>query len=257
MRDEYIVFLPDQGFKIIIQGVVLENVNRVYRMGDHEIHALRNISLSLEPGQVVVILGPSGSGKTTLLNVLGGIDMCDGRIIVNDKDVTRLSKKELTKFRRETCGFIFQFFNLLPVYNALENVAYALELKSNRKLSQKEVNNRASEFLRKVGLFEKRFLFPSQLSGGEQQRVAVARAMAKTPQLLLCDEPTGELSVKEGKQVLAVIQNMVKEQPDVLTVLVTHNQKIALVGDVVIRLRSGEIDSIQKQTPIPADQLEW
>jgi putative ABC transport system ATP-binding protein len=257
MRDEYIVFLPDQGFKIIIQGVVLENVNRVYRMGDHEIHALRNISLSLEPGQVVIILGPSGSGKTTLLNVLGGIDKCDGRIIVNDKDVTRLNKKELTKFRRETCGFIFQFFNLLPVYNALENVAYALELKSNRNLSQKEVNNRASEFLRKVGLFEKRFLFPSQLSGGEQQRVAVARAMAKTPQLLLCDEPTGELSVKEGKKVLTVIQNMVKEQPDVLTVLVTHNQKIASIGNVVIRLRSGEIDSIQKQTPTPADQLEW
>ena len=251
------MFLEDQGFKIIIQGVVLENVNRVYRMGDHEIHALRNLSLSLEPGQVVVILGPSGSGKTTLLNVLGGIDKCDGKIIVNDKDITRLNKKQLTKFRRETCGFIFQFFNLLPVYNALENVAYALELNSKRKITPTEVNNRASEFLRKVGLFEKRFLFPSQLSGGEQQRVAAARAMAKIPQLLLCDEPTGELSVKEGKQVLSVIQNMVKEQPDVLTILVTHNQKIASIGDVVIRLRSGEIDSIQKQTPIPADQLEW
>ena len=251
------MFLPDQGFKISIQGVILENVNRVYKMGDHEIHALRNISLSLEPGQIVVILGPSGSGKTTLLNVLGGIDRCDGKIIVNDKDITRLNNKELTKFRRETCGFIFQFFNLLPVYNALENVAYALELNSKGKISHKEVNNRASEYLRKVGLFEKRFLFPSQLSGGEQQRVAAARAMAKVPQLLLCDEPTGELSVKDGKQVLAVIQNMVKEQPDVLTVLVTHNQKIASIGNVVIRLRSGEIDSIQKQTPIPADQLEW
>jgi putative ABC transport system ATP-binding protein len=251
------VLLPDQGFKIVMQGVVLENVSRVYRMGDHEIHALRNISLSLDPGQIVVILGPSGSGKTTLLNVLGGIDECDGSIIVNDQDVTKLNKKNLTKFRRETCGFIFQFFNLLPVYNALENVAYALEMKSRAKLSQKEVEDQAAEFLRKVGLFEKRFLFPSQLSGGEQQRVAAARAMAKTPQLLLCDEPTGELSVKEGKQVLSVIQNMVKEQPDVLTVLVTHNQKIALIGDVVIRLRSGEIDSIQHQTPIPADQLEW
>ncbi|MHA1541930.1 MAG: ABC transporter ATP-binding protein [Candidatus Hodarchaeales archaeon] len=257
MRDEFTVLLPDQGFKIIIQGVVLERVNRVYQMGDHEIHALRNISLSLDPGQIVVILGPSGSGKTTLLNVLGGIDKCNGRILVNEQDITRLSKKELTKFRRETCGFIFQFFNLLPVFNALENVAYALELNSKNILSNKEITNQASEFLRKVGLYEKRFLFPSQLSGGEQQRVAVARAMAKTPQLLLCDEPTGELSVKEGKQVLTVIQNMVKENPDVLTVLVTHNQKIALVGDVVIRLRSGEIDSIQKQTPIPADQLEW
>jgi len=251
------VFLPDQGFKVVIQGVVLENVNRVYKMGDHEIHALRNISLSLDPGQIVVILGPSGSGKTTLLNVLGGIDKCDGRIIINEQDITRLNKKQLTKFRRETCGFIFQFFNLLPVYNALENVAYAIELKSKQQLSQKEVIEQASEYLRKVGLFEKRFHFPSQLSGGEQQKVAAARAMAKKPQLLLCDEPTGELSVQEGKQVLAVIQNIIKEQPNVLTVLVTHNQKIASIGDVVIRLRSGEIDSIQKQTPIPADQLEW
>jgi len=251
------VFLPDQGFKIIIEGVILENVNRVYRMGGHDIHALRNISLSLETGQIVVILGPSGSGKTTLLNVLGGIDKCDGKIVINGQDITRLNKKELTAFRRETCGFIFQFFNLFPVYNALENVAYAIELQSKKKLPQKEVNQRASEYLRKVGLFEKRLLFPSQLSGGEQQRVAAARAMAKKPQLLLCDEPTGELSVQEGKQVLAVIQNIVKEQPDVLTVLVTHNQKIALIGDTVIRLRSGEIDSVQKQTPIPADQLEW
>ncbi|MHA1944744.1 MAG: ABC transporter ATP-binding protein [Candidatus Hodarchaeales archaeon] len=251
------MFLPEQGFKIIIEGIFLEEVNRVYQMGDHEIHALRNISLSLEPGQIIVVLGPSGSGKTTLLNVLGGIDQCDGSIIVNGQDITRLNKKELTKFRRETCGFIFQFFNLLPVFTAQENVAYAVELRSKGKLSHKEVNKRASEFLRKVGLFEKRFHFPSQLSGGEQQRVAAARAMAKSPQLLLCDEPTGELSVKEGKQVLAVIQNMVKEHPEVLTVLVTHNQKIASIGDVVIRLRSGEIDSIQRQTPLAADQLEW
>ncbi len=251
------MFLPDQGFKIIVEGVMLENVNRVYRMGDHEIHALRNISLNLELGQVIVVLGPSGSGKTTLLNVLGGIDRCTGNIIVNGQDITHLNKKELTLFRRETCGFIFQFFNLLPVFTAQENVAYALELRSKEKLSQKEVNERASEFLRKVGLYDKRFHFPSQLSGGEQQRVAAARAMAKSPQLLLCDEPTGELSVKEGKQVLAVIQSMVKEHPDVLTVLVTHNQKIASIGDLVIRLRSGEIDSIQKQTPISAEQLEW
>ncbi|MHA2388735.1 MAG: ABC transporter ATP-binding protein, partial [Candidatus Hodarchaeales archaeon] len=158
-------------------------------------------------------------------------------------------------YRREKCGFIFQFFNLLPVYNARENVEYAIELAS--KLSRKEVTKRATDFLQKVGLFEKRYLFPSQLSGGEQQRVAAARAMAKNPELLLCDEPTGELSVTEGKQVLAVIQNMVKERPDVLTILVTHNQKIAQIGDVVIRLRSGEVDSIKEQTPIPAEQLSW
>ncbi|MHA2055890.1 MAG: ATP-binding cassette domain-containing protein, partial [Candidatus Hodarchaeales archaeon] len=144
-----------------------------------------------------------------------------------------------------------------PVFNALENVEYAIELASRKKLSRKEVTASASEFLQKVGLYDKRHLFPSQLSGGEQQRVAAARAMAKQPQLLLCDEPTGELSVKEGKQVLAVIQDMVKEQSDVLTVLVTHNQKIALIGDLVIRLRSGKIDSIEKQVPIPAKDLFW
>jgi putative ABC transport system ATP-binding protein len=237
--------------------ITLEDVNRVYRMGEHEIHALKDISISLETGNLVVVLGPSGSGKTTLLNVLGAIDNCKGKIKVNDLEITRLDKKKRTKYRREKCGFIFQFFNLLPVFNALENVEYAIELASRKKFSRKEVTTRATEALRKVGLFDKRFLFPSQLSGGEQQRVAAARAMAKQPQLLLCDEPTGELSVKEGKKVLAVIQDMVKEQSDVLTVLVTHNQKIALVGDMVIRLRSGEIDSIKQQVPIPAEELFW
>ena len=237
--------------------VTLENVNRVYRMGEHDIHALKDISLSLETGNLVVVLGPSGSGKTTLLNVLGAIDKCDGKIKVDDLEITRLNKKKLTKYRREKCGFIFQFFNLLPVYNALENVEYAIELASRKKLSRKEVTARASEFLQRVGLYDKQHLFPAQLSGGEQQRVAAARAMAKQPQLLLCDEPTGELSVKEGKRVLAVIQDMAKEQSDVLTVLVTHNQKIASIGDLVIRLRSGEIDSIKKQVPIPVKELFW
>ena len=246
----------DQGIKIRLKGMVtLENVNRVYHMGGHTIHALKDISLSLETGKLVVVLGPSGSGKTTLLNVLGAIDKCDGKITVSDLEITRLNKKQLTKYRREKCGFIFQFFNLLPVYNALENVEYAIELAS--KLSRKEVTKRATDYLRKVGLFEKRYHFPSQLSGGEQQRVAAARAMAKNPELLLCDESTGELSVTEGKQVLTVIQNMVKERPDVLTVLVTHNQKIAQIGDVIVRLRSGEVDSIEEQSPIPAEKLSW
>ncbi len=235
--------------------VTLENVNRVYRMGDHKIHALKNVSLSLETGKLVVVLGPSGSGKTTLLNVLGAIDKCDGRITAGDLEITKLKKHQLTKYRREKCGFIFQFFNLLPVYNALENVEYAIELSS--RMSRKKVTDQATEYLRRVGLYDKRYHFPSQLSGGEQQRVAAARAMAKNPELLLCDEPTGELSVKEGKQVLEIIQNMVKERKDVLTLLVTHNQKIAQIGDIVIRLRSGEVDSIEEQTPISAEQLSW
>ncbi len=237
--------------------VVLENVSRTYRMGDHDIQALKDVTLTLEQGKLIVVLGPSGSGKTTLLNVLGAIDECEGKITVKETEITRLNKRQKTKYRREKCGFVFQFFNLLPVFNALENVEYAVELASCKKLSRVEVTTQAEEFLRKVGLFDKRFNFPSTLSGGEQQRVAAARAIAKKPQLLLCDEPTGELSVKEGKQVLSVIQNMTKEQSDIITILVTHNQKIASIADIVIRLRSGEVDSVQYQTPIPVEELTW
>ena len=237
--------------------VKLRNVERVYKMGDQQIFALKNISLDLGSGQLVVVLGPSGSGKTTLLNVIGGIDSCQGTINVSNVEVTKLSKRKLTKYRREKCGFIFQFFNLLPVYNAIENVEYAVELSAKRKISRKEVRAKAEEYIKKVGLWEKRFLFPSQLSGGEQQRVAAARAFAKEPEILLCDEPTGELSVKEGKKVLAVIQEMVKDRPNMLVVLVTHNQKISLIGNQIIRLRSGKIDSIVPQTPTPAEEISW
>lgn len=241
-----------------IDGFVkLKNVERVYKMGDHQIYALKNMSLNLARGQLVVVLGPSGSGKTTLLNVIGGIDKCKGSITVGNVQVTKLSKKKLVKFRREKCGFIFQFFNLIPVLNALENIEYAVELSKRQKMSQKEVRVKTEEYVKKVGLWEKRFLFPSQLSGGEQQRVAAARAFAKEPEILLCDEPTGELSVKEGKKVLAVIQEIVKERPDILVVLVTHNQKISLIGNQVIRLRSGEVDSIISQIPTPAEEISW
>ncbi|MFX0171707.1 MAG: ABC transporter ATP-binding protein [Candidatus Hodarchaeota archaeon] len=241
-----------------IDGFVrLKNVERVYKMGDQHIYALKDVSLDLASGQLVVVLGPSGSGKTTLLNVIGGIDDCQGTIEVGDIEVTKLSKRKLTKYRREKCGFIFQFFNLLPIYNAIENVEYAVELSAKRKLSRKEVRSKAEEYIKKVGLWEKRFLFPSQLTGGEQQQVAAARAFAKEPDILLCDEPTGELSVNDGKKVLVVIQDMVKDRPNMLVVLVTHNQKISLIGNQVIRLRSGEIDSIASQTPTPAEEISW
>ncbi|UCG90778.1 MAG: ABC transporter ATP-binding protein [Candidatus Heimdallarchaeota archaeon] len=241
-----------------IDGVVkLKNVERVYRLGNQQIYALKNVSLDLASGQLVVVLGPSGSGKTTLLNVIGGIDKCEGTIKVGNIEVTKLSKRKLTKYRREKCGFIFQFFNLIPVLNAMENVEYSVELSKKGKMSQKEGRTKTEEYIKKVGLWEKRFLFPSQLSGGEQQRVAAARAFAKEPEILLCDEPTGELSVKEGKKVLAVIQEMVKERPNLLVILVTHNQKISLIGNQVIRLRSGKIDSIVSQTAIPAEEITW
>jgi len=241
-----------------IDGIVkLKNVERVYRLGNQQIYALKDVSLDLASGQLVVVLGPSGSGKTTLLNVIGGIDKCKGTIKVGNIEVTKLSKRKLTRYRRENCGFIFQFFNLIPVLNALENVEYAVELSEKRKMTQEEVRARTEKYIRKIGLWDKRFLFPSQLSGGEQQRVAAARAFAKEPEILLCDEPTGELSVKEGKKVLAVIQEMIKDRPNLLVILVTHNQKISLIGNRVIRLRSGKIDSITSQTPTPAKEITW
>ena len=241
-----------------IDGFVkLRNVERVYKIGNQQIYALRKVSLDLASGQLVVVLGPSGSGKTTLLNVIGGIDKCEGTIEVGNIEVTKLSKRKLTKYRREKCGFVFQFFNLIPVLNAMENVEYSVELSKKRKMSRMEIKAKTEAYIKKVGLWEKMFLFPSQLSGGEQQRVAAARAFAKEPEILLCDEPTGELSVKEGKKVLAVIQEMIEDRPNLLVILVTHNQKISLIGNQVIRLRSGKIDSIVSQTPIPAEEITW
>lgn len=237
--------------------IELENVERTYKIGNQEINALKNLSLSLDKGQIVVVLGPSGSGKTTLLNVLGAIDhTSSGKIKVLDYELTKMNKKRKTEYRRKMVGFVFQFFNLLPIYTAQENVEYAVEL-ANKKLSRKEVNAKSIEYLKLVGLESKANVFPSQLSGGEQQRVAAARAFAKSPKLLLCDEPTGELSVKEGIRVLSVIQDLVSNNPDLLVLLVTHNQKIAQIGHRVIRLRSGEIDSITEQKPVDAETLKW
>ncbi|MFX0014994.1 MAG: ABC transporter ATP-binding protein [Promethearchaeota archaeon] len=237
--------------------VRLTNVERAYKLGNQTIYALKNVSLELASGQIIVVLGPSGSGKTTLLNVIGGIDRCKGTIEVGNITVTKLNKRKLTKYRREKCGFIFQFFNLIPVLNAFENIEYAVELSKKRKMSRIEVKTKTEEYIKKVGLWEKRFLFPSQLSGGEQQQVAAARAFAKEPDILLCDEPTGELSVNEGKKVLAVIQEIIKDRPNILVILVTHNQKISLIGNTVIRLRSGKVDSIESQIPTPAMEINW
>jgi putative ABC transport system ATP-binding protein len=239
-----------------IDGFVkLRNVERVYKMGNQEIRALKNISLDLSGGQLIVVLGPSGSGKTTLLNVIGGIDRCKGAILVGDTDITKLSKGKLAEYRRTACGFIFQFFNLIPVLNARENIEYAVELTGKKTLD--EVSNMSAKYLKAVGMYEKRDKFPSQLSGGEQQRIAAARALAKEPQILLCDEPTGELSVKEGKKVLAVIQQLIRDNPSIVVLLVTHNQKIAQIGNIVIRLRSGEIDTVTKQVPVDAETISW
>ena len=235
--------------------VELQQVSRSYKVGKETITALNDITLDIAAGQLVVVLGPSGSGKTTLLNIIGGIDSCKGRVIVNGIEINKLRTGKLSNYRRSTVGFIFHFFNLLPVFNALENVEYAVEL--SHKLTRKGVTQQSEEFLKAVGMYDKRYQFPSQLSGGEQQRVAAARAFAKKPLLLLCDEPTGELSVKEGKIVLSVFQEMIGNNPNLLVFLVTHNQEIAKIANKVIRLRSGVVDQIIEQVPVSAEDISW
>lgn len=239
--------------------IEIKNINRTYKMGSQEINALKNVSLTIESGKLVVILGPSGSGKTTLLNVLGGIDkLTKGKILFDGVDITKFSRKQLSEYRRKKVGFIFQFFNLLPIYNAIENVQYAVEISLNKdkKMSSKEIRDKAVQYLDAVDMGDKLDLFPSKLSGGEQQRVAAARAFSKEPDLLLCDEPTGELSAEEGRKVLAVIQKL-SQEIDTLVVLVTHNQEIAKIADIVIKLKSGEINEIIEHTPAKAEELNW
>ena len=200
--------------------VELKNVVKVYEMGKVQVHALRGINLSIRKGEFVVILGPSGSGKTTLLNIIGGIDRpTSGEVIVNSVKITELSEEELTDFRRKNIGFVFQFFNLIPTLTAKENVMLGLEL---RGLPKAKIEEEALRLLSIVGLEDRANHFPSELSGGEQQRVAITRALAKDPQPLLCDEPTGELDVGSGKAVLSVLKK-VNEEDKKTVILVTHN----------------------------------
>lgn len=239
--------------------VEIKEVSRMYQRGPRKIFALKDISMTLEQGKLVVVLGPSGSGKTTLLNVLGGIDsVTSGQIIVDGQEITKLSTKDLAKYRRDYVGFVFQFFNLLPIYTGFENVAYAVELSLSHKkrMTRDQLNRKVLEYLEAVDMIDKKDQFPSKMTGGEQQRIASARAFAKEPNLLLCDEPTGELSVEEGKRVLSVIQTLSKKI-DSLIVLVTHNQEIAKIADLVVRLRSGSIGEISEQKPMDAMEISW
>ncbi len=215
-------------------GIIrLSNVTRYYELGISRIYALKNVDLTVEKGEFLIVLGPSGSGKTTLLNVIGGIDKPnEGSVIVDGIDLTALDEDDLIEYRRKYVGFIFQFFNLIPTLTAYENVALAAELVDN-PLDPKEV-------LEEVGLGDKLDHLPSQLSGGEQQRVAIARALVKDPPILLCDEPTGELDFETGRRILKTLKE-VNERHGKTIVLVTHNTPISMIGDRVIRLRSGEI----------------
>ncbi len=230
--------------------VRFENVSKVYTSGNHTFHALDHVNMELEEGKFVVILGPSGAGKSTLLNLLGGLDSpTSGQIFVEDKDISSLSNNELAEYRAEKVGFVFQFYNLVPTLTVHENVALVKEISKNA-LS-------ATEMIRAVGLSDHLKNFPSELSGGEQQRVSIARALAKNPKILLCDEPTGALDSETGVMVLKLLLTMAREYKKTI-IIVTHNQNIAKMADTVIRVKNGHIISKEEQAhPASVDEIEW
>jgi putative ABC transport system ATP-binding protein len=230
----------------------LTGVSKTYRVGASDVHALRSVDLSIEPGQFVVILGPSGSGKTTLLNLIGAIDTpTTGSIDVGGTDLGNLDETARAAYRRSSVGFVFQFFNLIPTLTAAENVELIAELTDG------DGGERAAETLEWVGLADRLDHFPSQLSGGEQQRVAIARALAKRPPLLLCDEPTGELDFETGRSILGLLRRLNRQHHQTVLV-VTHNAAIGEMADRVIKLHAGEIsDDRLVSSPIDAGELSW
>ena len=230
------------------------DLSREYQMGEVTVHALRSVDLCLNRGEIVVLLGPSGSGKTTTLNLIGGLDRAtQGQILFNGQDITSHDDNQLTDYRRDKVGFVFQFFNLIPSLTAAENVEFALALSREKT----DHASQALELLEMVDLQDRANHFPSQLSGGEQQRVAVARALANNPPLLLCDEPTGNLDVEMGRQVLGVIEDF-NRNSETTVLLITHNTALAAMGDRIIRLRDGRIDHEEiNPEPKPASALEW
>ena len=228
----------------------MHGVSKVYRMGEVEVHALREVDLDLYEGELVVLLGASGSGKSTLLNILGGLDRpTRGEVFYRDHQLTAASDAQLTEFRREHVGFVFQFYNLIPSLTALENVALVTQIAANPM--------DPAQALELVGLGDRRNHFPAQLSGGEQQRVAIARAVAKRPDVLLCDEPTGALDYPTGKLVLEVLERVNREL-GTITVLITHNAAIAAMADRVIRIGSGRIVGIERNaTRASPSEISW
>lgn len=230
--------------------IELKNVSRVYKSGEHEQKALNEVNLSLDEGKFVVILGPSGAGKSTLLNLLGGLDSpTSGTITVNGKDISKLSNDELADYRASTVGFVFQFYNLIPTLTVKENVELV------KSISPKAFP--AEKMLDEVGLKDHLHNFPAELSGGEQQRVSIARALAKNPQILLCDEPTGALDSETGALVLKLLLKMARDYGKTI-IVVTHNQNIAKMADRIIRVKNGEIKSVEDQAnPLSVDEVDW
>ncbi|MGE7672783.1 ABC transporter ATP-binding protein [Lysinibacillus sp. NPDC094403] len=230
--------------------IEFKSVSKKYKSGEITINAVNNVNLMINQGEFTVILGPSGAGKTTILNLLGGMDTAtEGLINIADKNISSFNKEELTFYRRNDVGFVFQFYNLVPNLTAIENVKLASQVCKNPL--------DAEEMLVKVGLGNRLNNFPSQLSGGEQQRVAIARALAKNPKLILCDEPTGALDSATGKQVMQVLCDVSKQLGQTL-IIVTHNAEIAKCSDKTIHMNSGEVTKIQKiDEPLDLEEIEW
>ncbi|MBO8462067.1 MAG: ABC transporter ATP-binding protein [Firmicutes bacterium] len=227
-----------------------ENLVKTFKVGDSTLNAVDGVSFEIEKGDLVIIVGPSGAGKTTLLNLIGGMDKAtSGSLIVDKKDVAKYNEKELTLYRRNDVGFVFQFYNLMPNLTALENVELATELKKD-SLDPKTI-------LESVGLGERLRNFPGQLSGGEQQRVSIARAIAKNPKIILCDEPTGALDYKTGKNILKLLSDVAKKKGKTV-IIVTHNSALTEIGDKVFKIKNGKIEeSIVNKTPKNIEEVEW
>ena len=230
--------------------VELKGVKKIYRMGEVVIKAVDNMNFSIEKGEFVVIVGPSGAGKTTVLNILGGMDKAtEGQVLVDGVDVAGFDNRRMTKYRREDIGFVFQFYNLVQNLTALENVELAIQICKDHL--------DAREILAEVGLKERMDNFPSQLSGGEQQRVSIARALAKNPKLLLCDEPTGALDYQTGKAILKLLQDTCRER-GMTVVVITHNSALTPMADRVIKIKNGQVSSMSvNENPTPVEGIEW
>ena len=230
--------------------VILKDVRKTYHMGEVSINAADGVNFEIKKGEFVVIVGPSGAGKTTILNILGGMDVpTAGEIKVDGRDIAKYNKKQLVGYRRTDIGFVFQFYNLVPNLTAIENVELAAQVCRN--------SLDAGEMLTKVGLADRKNNFPAQLSGGEQQRVSIARAIAKNPKLLLCDEPTGALDYNTGKQILQLLQDTCRND-GITVLLITHNSALAPMADRLIRFKSGKVTEITCNAhPTPIAEVEW
>ena len=230
--------------------ISVKNLTKIYKMGEVTIKALDNVSFDIDEGELTVVLGPSGAGKTTILNILGGMDKASsGKVIIDNNDIAKYNSRKLTDYRRYDIGFVFQFYNLVGNLTAIENVSLASQICKNPMDS--------SEALKRVGLLDRKDHFPAQLSGGEQQRVSIARAIAKNPKLLLCDEPTGALDSKTGKKIIELLQDTC-HKTKTTTIIITHNAIIADIADKVIKVKNGKIESVTvNKKPKLVKEIDW